>query len=613
MRKIYKRSFCLLFAAMVFVLFQSVSCPAWIPPKTEDEEKFLEWYQNHKNDENAVYTLNGDLTLTKGTEENPVRFDGRGKVRINCGAHGIIANSKVIIDNPNLTLSGESMFVLMENSADSHLILKQGTILDNSDYACAVQVIRGTLQTSPDPSDRFRIRIKGQDISGIYNGADEPLALGQLDITAEGTDRVDGIKNNINQRVSLTDCNIKVSGDQEAWGISNQGKTEVNRCRISAFVSDPLGTAVSASGTEVFSRDSKLIPEITGTEYTIYSIYDIDSFFPAVGRTGADFKKLLPENASVYMENVQTKEQSIISVPVTWDLSKLEPSKEGITILYGRLLTNDLFGVYINSSGVRPKTAVITLPPEGMFLNSYKILDKTKERIKGMLELPFPDGADSMILQYSEDRKNWKTYSEKNGNTNIIKGESFPKPYGVLSFVFEIPVSAKTFYMRTKTAGSSIFSGTSAVWEINTDRESSGSSVSGESGGDRGGQNVDQEDASAGEEQKREDKTGHFKQSFQNKNKQAVLDKDPEKRREIKKREGTQNKQRGKEGNAHHKKISRKVQEEEERIRNMDAKVKEKEVNKNERNIVFPVISILLVFGSAALLGKKFFSRNDLS
>ncbi|MCQ4987377.1 hypothetical protein NE611_17965, partial [Anaerostipes caccae] len=65
--------------------------------------------------------LTGDLKLTKGTKEDPIRFDDRGKVRIDCGNHGIIVNSRVIIDNPDLTISGNYMFVLMENSIDSHL------------------------------------------------------------------------------------------------------------------------------------------------------------------------------------------------------------------------------------------------------------------------------------------------------------------------------------------------------------------------------------------------------------------------------------------------------------------------------------------------------------
>lgn len=213
MKKNYKKMICLFLGVIILTMAQPVFCSAWGPPKAEDEEKFLEWYEKHKNDQNAVYTLTGDLKLTKGTKEDPIRFDGRGKVRIDCGNHGIIVNSRVIIDNPDLTISGNYMFVLMENSIDSHLILKRGTVLDESDDACAVQVIRGTLQTSSDPSDRFTIQMKGKDITGIYHGTDEPLVLRQIDVTAKGTGRVEGVKNNRNQTLSLTDCNIKVSGD----------------------------------------------------------------------------------------------------------------------------------------------------------------------------------------------------------------------------------------------------------------------------------------------------------------------------------------------------------------------------------------------------------------
>ena len=274
MKKNYKKMICLFLGVIILTMAQPVFCSAWGPPKAEDEEKFLEWYEKHKNDQNAVYTLTGDLKLTKGTKEDPIRFDGRGKVRIDCGNHGIIVNSRVIIDNPDLTISGNYMFVLMENSIDSHLILKRGTVLDSkSDHACAVQVIRGTLQTSSYLSVRFTIQMKGKDITGIYHGTDEPLVLRQIDVTAKGTGRVEGVKNNRNQTLSLTDCNIKVSGDQEACGVSNLGRTEVNRCRITASVSDASGTAVSVAGSEISSRDSKIVPEITGMKNTVYSIY----------------------------------------------------------------------------------------------------------------------------------------------------------------------------------------------------------------------------------------------------------------------------------------------------------------------------------------------------
>lgn len=102
---------CLFLGVIILTMAQPVFCSAWGPPKAEDEEKFLEWYEKHMNDQNAVYTLTGDLKLTKGTKEDPIRFDGRGKVRIDCGNHGIIVNSRVIIDNPDLTISGNYMLL----------------------------------------------------------------------------------------------------------------------------------------------------------------------------------------------------------------------------------------------------------------------------------------------------------------------------------------------------------------------------------------------------------------------------------------------------------------------------------------------------------------------
>ena len=610
MKKNYKKMICLFLGVIILTMAQPVFCSAWGPPKTEDEEKFLEWYEKHKNDQNAVYTLTGDLKLTKGTKEDPIRFDGRGKVRIDCGNHGIIVNSRVIIDNPELTISGNYMFVLMENSIDSHLILKRGTVLDESDDACAVQVIRGTLQTSSDPSDRFTIQMKGKDITGIYHGTDEPLVLRQINVTAKGKGRVEGVKNNRNQTLSLTDCNIKVSGDQEACGVSNLGRTEVNRCRITASVSDASGTAVSVAGSEISSRDSKIVPEITGMKNTVYSIYDVDSFTPVIGRTGTDLKSLLPQNASVYVENAETEEKSIISMPVIWDASGADTSKEGITLVKGRLLTKALFGIYINSSGFSPETAVIAVPPEGMFLNSYRILSKEEGRIRGMLELPYPAGADSMILQYSADQKNWRTYEEKNGSTNIIRGQDFPKPFGVFSFVFDIPVNTKTFYMRTKVHGSSIFSGTSAVWKIDVDHGAPESSVSGESGGDRGGQTVEQEESTQ-KDQRSEGKPGYSEKSVRYKDKNSFSDQKSEKSQNVKKNGSSQRQEKKKE-KVQGKKTAPEVQDNEKQTPKTSGWGRNAK-SYDKGDLVFAAIGILLIFGAALLLGRKFFRKKNLS
>ena len=606
MKRYFKKTVFIVLAVLSMVLVQSVSCFAWTPPKTEDEEKFLAWYDKHKNDTDAVYTLSGDLKLTKGTEDDPIRFDGSGKIRIDCGAHGIIANSKVVIDNPNLTINGECMFVLMTNSDDSQLILKRGTIVNESDYACAVQIVRGGLQTSSDPLDRFKIRIKGQDISGIYHGPREPLILERLDVRAEGTGPVAGIKNNNDQKVILTDCNISVFGEQEAWGVTNLGKTEVNRCRITSSVSDPSGNAFSVTGSEVSSTDSKLIPEISGMKNTVYSIYDIDGLSPAIGRTGSDLKSLLPENAGVYVENAQTKEKSRISVPIKWELSNLDASKAGITIVAGRLMTSDLFGVYLNSAGISPKAAVIAVGPEGMYLNSYKILLNSGGRVKGMLEMPFPAGADSMVLQYSEDQKNWKTYSKENGNTNILEGETYPEPYGVFGFVFDIPVRENIFYMRAKVSGDSIFSGTSAAWKMDADHGSSGSSISGESGGDRGGQTVDQEKDQSQKEQKRHKSTEKPESITEN--------------RSVKTAAGTRTRkiQKGKTEKSSQQKIASEEENTQEqqnadRQKTISSKETGKEEKKAEhkekqRGFIFAAAGCIVILGGAVLLGRIFFT-----
>ena len=53
MKKNYKKMICLFLGVIILTMAQPVFCSAWGPPKAEDEEKFLEWYEKHKNDQNA--------------------------------------------------------------------------------------------------------------------------------------------------------------------------------------------------------------------------------------------------------------------------------------------------------------------------------------------------------------------------------------------------------------------------------------------------------------------------------------------------------------------------------------------------------------------------------
>ncbi len=82
--------------------------------------------------------------------------------------------------------------------------------------------------------------------------------------------------------------------------------------------------------------------------------------------------------------------------------------------------------------------------------------------------------------------------------------------------------------MRTKVHGSSIFSGTSAVWKIDVDHGAPESSVSGESGGDRGGQTVEQEESTQ-KDQRSEGKPGYSEKSVRYKDKNSFSDQKSEK------------------------------------------------------------------------------------
>ena len=172
-------------------------------------------------------------------------------------------------------------------------------------------------------------------------------------------------------------------------------------------------------------------------------------------------------------------------MPVIWDASGADTSKEGITLVKGRLLTKD--SVWDLHQFVRNQ------PGDSRHCGTAgNVFKQLQDSVEGRGTDQGNAGTalscrrrlhDSSIQCGSEKLED---YEEKNGGTNITRGQDFPKTFGVFSFVFDIPVNTKTFYMRTKVHGSSIFSGTSAVWKIDVDHGAPESSVSGESGGDRG-------------------------------------------------------------------------------------------------------------------------------
>ena len=98
MMKKWKRMF--LFGILVSGLFfiWSGECRAWGPPVKEDEDTFLEWYEEHKDGEAPITKqLSGDLFISDEKEEAAV-LDGTRPITIDCNGHGIIVQREMVID-----------------------------------------------------------------------------------------------------------------------------------------------------------------------------------------------------------------------------------------------------------------------------------------------------------------------------------------------------------------------------------------------------------------------------------------------------------------------------------------------------------------------------------
>ena len=118
--------------------------------------------------------------------------------------------------------------------------------------------------------------------------------------------------------------------------------------------------------------------------------------------------------------------------------------------------------------------------------------------------------------------------------------------------------------MRTKVHGSSIFSGTSAVWKIDVDHGAPESSVSGESGGDRGGQTVEQEESTQ-KDQRSEGNPGYSENSVRYKDKNSVSDQKSKKSQNVNKNESSQRQEKKKE-KVQRKKTAPEVQDNENKL-----------------------------------------------
>lgn len=462
------------------------SCKAWGPPKLEDEEKFLQWYEANKNIDGAVYQLSADLRLTMGSEDTPLVWDGQGEVTIECGSHVILVDSSLVIDNPKLKITGNDFIAFMVR--DGRLTLERGKVEYGGAGGVIVQVQGGKL-AGPSKRGQFTLAASpnAQDVTGIVYGLLQYGELSNLDIILQGSDKAVGISTS--ERLVVENCNIQVAGGTTAYGVCQKHEDKelfIKDCQITASVLDPSGernSVYSASGlTEC--ENSVLVPKLAGDiTYQILAVKTRTPVYVEPGSASSYWR--LPETLEMYVQETGAEEETILSIPVSWDIPDSGLEEPGYFNVKGSFDTQKLQNTIVNPDGIIPAITVLSIPSEKMFLIASEV---TKEGTR--LLIPYPYGAEMLKVEYSADGEHFSTYLPNRPNM-LVPGSIIPDN-GL--FLFSIPLrgAEQGLYVRFVVEGDSMFAGTSAAWKIGPGASMGIPDDAGdEQGGDRGGQDAD--------------------------------------------------------------------------------------------------------------------------
>lgn len=493
---------CTLLMGVFFLSTLCISAQAIVFPSGNDSE-FLNWYNENKDTDHAVYTLQNDLRLRSGTADSPILLDGLGHVTIDCGPNTLLINSDVVIDNPNLTIKGENIFVVLVNNQCT-LALKRGAICLEGESGSAVAFTsgNGTLAV-PEGGSRFTVTARGRDVTGLYYFGSPDVTISNLDIQIQGTEISKGI-NIYTQEARIKNCTVMSSGSSQVFGIAANGNIDITGSHITALGTDAgteLHSVYSFQDNSLVYRDeaSVLIPPLPGST-VIQKTYIIREYLPdtpctlaaGAGFSAGDF----PSDVRVAVEEQSSGEWSERSFPVRWNLSGLDTSDPGVYTVPGTFAPDTEACDYINPQQITPYLSVICTKENQIFLAGWDAFWYNVSKTRLHLLMPFPYGADRVILQYSTDGETFFAYQAK-GQENLLTPTDRPYPDGLWGFAVSLPANAPRLYVRTVISGGSIYDGTSPIWEL--DITSGGGSMPpeyehGDGGGDRGGQTIDPKD-----------------------------------------------------------------------------------------------------------------------
>lgn len=482
--KIVAASIFLILAGSFF--FGSESVHAIIrPPQQGEATEFMEWYNLHKNDAEASYTLTSDIYLKENTQETYL-LDGNGSIIINCNGYGIVAGAPLVIANDGLTLTGNGAFTLRGNA---DITLKAGKIA-NTGGGIALFMAKGILNAQGASDAVFRVESKGKDAVGIYYGGNDKVHLNNISVEIDGDGASKGIYSRIAAKISLEYAAIEVKGNAQSRGVWVAGNGEVILSNSSVRVNYGQDGAGGASivAQRIDCADSFLYPDVITGE-TVYEILFCERLEPVIIPYMEALQGVnLPTEVSVNVKNVNTGMISEKMLPVQWEQPEI--NAHGSYLIKGQLLTDNSNLNYSNLEQVIPKISLFALPEEGMFLEGYEFFKVTANgRNRLMLSMPFPVGAYDVELQYSTDKIEWKTAYNQYGDKNWYNPNACTQDW-FFSFALERPLMDDIFYLRTIIKGG-IYEGTSQAWKLVASSNSLiPPEIAGTSGGDRGGQTL---------------------------------------------------------------------------------------------------------------------------
>lgn len=497
MMKKWKRMF--LFGILVSGLFfiWSGECRAWGPPVKEDEDTFLEWYEEHKDGEAPITKqLSGDLFISDEKEEAAV-LDGTRHITIDCNGHGIIVQREMVIDNPNLIIQGNTRngFLMMVNTGGI-LKLEQGLLRLTGEEGVVLQVLSPNGVSGPSRGGVFTIEGEGTDIQGITWTQGVPIEVSNLNIKVSGSVAAKWLVSMNLRELTVNHCQIQAIGGSESYGIYCRDSVNDDVGRIILHDSFVLAVGLDASARtysvyhpkgEIRYENSSLEPPVdTGRIYTALELGELEPVYTETGVMPGEWS--LPDTVGVYVEETGVEGERIERIPVTWAIPDSAFTNPGYCIVKGTFQDGRLDGKLENPNRIVPEVTVLCLPPEKMFLIAYEV-DQDFVRNGVSLVVPYPAGAERMRIEYSADGERFERYEGEGGD--ILAGIVKPRNH-LLYFHIVVPLEAPVYYLRVVVDGDSMFAGTSPVWKIDTgSSEEVPPDVDDDGGGDRGGQDLD--------------------------------------------------------------------------------------------------------------------------